>query len=240
MKLIGAGLPRTATLSQKIAVEMLGLAPCYHMVDVLGDLDRAADWRGAMDGEKSLTEIFEGYPATVDWPGSFFYKDLIELYPEAKVLLSVRDDDTWARSMHDTIWGLFYDDILIRHLSYARAVVDRQWKDYLEMMQEMWRRSGLLQGENTSLEHMSGAFRRYNEEVQETVPADRLLVWKPEDGWGPLCEFLELPVPNAPFPRVNDSQEFGERIIDASLQAVEQYRVLVASQAENDPPVGVA
>ncbi len=239
MKLIGAGLPRTATLAQKIALEMLGLAPCYHMVDVLSDLDRAADWRGAMDGDKSLTEIFEGYPATVDWPGSFFYQDLIELYPEAKVLLSVRDDDAWAHSMHDTIWGLFYDDILIRHLSYARATVDSQWKDYLAMMQEMWRRSGLLHEEQTTLEHMSGAFRRYNEEVQETVPADRLLVWKPEDGWGPLCTFLELPVPDAPFPRVNDSKEFGERIVESSLEAIERYRALEASQAENDPPVGV-
>jgi hypothetical protein len=234
MKLIGAGLPRTATLSQKIALELLGLAPCYHMVDVLGDLDRAADWRGAMDGKKSLTEIFGGYPATVDWPGSFFYRDLIELYPEAKVLLSVRDENAWARSMHDTIWGLFYDDILIRHLSWARAAVDPQWKDYLEMMLEMWRRSGLLQGEDTSLEHMSGAFRRYNEEVQATVPADRLLVWAPEDGWEPLCEFLELPVPDAPFPCVNDSKAFGERIVDASLQAIERYRALEASQTEDD------
>jgi hypothetical protein len=222
-------LPRTATLSQKIALEMLGLAPCYHMVDVLGDLGRAADWRGAMAGEKPLTEIFEGYPATVDWPGSFFTQELIELYPEAKVLLSVRDADGWARSMHDTIWGLFYDDILIRHLSDARATVDVQWRDYLEMMREMWRRSGLLQGEQTTLEHMSGAFRRYNDEIQEAVPADRLLVWRPEDGWGPLCEFLELPVPDAPFPRVNDTEEFGERIIDGSLQAIERYRSLQGS-----------
>ena len=107
------------------------------------------------------------------------------------------------------------------------------------MMQEMWRRSGLLHEEQTTLEHMSGAFRRYNEEVQETVPADRLLVWEPEDGWGPLCKFLELPVPDAPFPRVNDSKEFGERIVDSSLQAIERWRALDASQAENDPPVSV-
>ncbi len=42
MKVIGAGLPRTGTLTQKVALEMLGLGPCYHWVDVLADLDR---WR---------------------------------------------------------------------------------------------------------------------------------------------------------------------------------------------------
>ena len=224
MQLIGAGLPRTATLSQKIALEMLGLAPCYHMVNVLGDLDQAALWRAALDGEMSLTEIFEGFPATVDWPGSFFYRELIDLYPEAKVVLSVRDDDAWASSMHDTIWGLFYDDILIRHLSCARASIDDRWKRYLAMMEEMWQRSGLIDGEDTTLESMAAAVHRYNQEVQETVPAERLLVWSPGDGWEPLCEFLGLPVPDAPFPRVNDKEEFADRIVEASLAVIEQHR----------------
>jgi hypothetical protein len=105
MKLIGAGLPRTATLSQKIALESLGLRPCYHMVNVLADLELASDWRKVLDGELPLTEVLDGYEATVDWPGSFFYPELIELYPDAKVLLSVRDDEAWARSMQQTIWA---------------------------------------------------------------------------------------------------------------------------------------
>ena len=80
------------------------------MVNVLTDLDEATRWRQALDGGVSPTEIFGGFEATVDWPGSFFYRDLIELYPEAKVLLSVRDCDAWARSMRDTIWGVIYGD----------------------------------------------------------------------------------------------------------------------------------
>jgi hypothetical protein len=226
MKLIGAGLPRTATLSQKIALEMLGLTPCYHMVNVLGDLDEAAKWRAALDGEMPLTDVLDGFQATVDWPGSFFYRDLIDLYPDAKVLLSVRDDDLWARSMRGTIWGLFYDDVLIRHLSFARASVDAPWASYIAMMQEMWQRSGLIQGEDTTLEFMSAAVRRYNDEVQQVVPPERLLVWTPRDGWDPLCDFLELPVPDMPFPCVNDSSEFAGRIIDSSLLAIQQYREL--------------
>src|SRR6185312_3852289 len=201
MKLIGAGLPRTGTLSQKIALEMLGLAPCYHMVNVLTDLDETARWRRAVDGDLSVTEIFEGFEATVDWPGSFFYPDLIDLYPDAKVLLSVRPSDRWARSMRDTIWGVIYGDILIRPLSDARRTVDPQWDDYITLVSEMWQRSGLIENAETTTEtDMAAAMERYHEEVRATVPADRLLVWSVSDGWEPLCEFLELPVPDADFP----------------------------------------
>jgi hypothetical protein len=224
MKLIGAGLPRTATLSQRIALEALGLSPCYHMVNVLADLDQAPLWRAVLDGELSPGEIFAGFDATVDWPGSYFYRELLELYPDAKVLLSVRDPDSWARSMRETIWGLFYDDVLIRHLSDARATLDPAWRSYMAMMREMWQRSGLVDGEATTLESMAQAFCRYNDEVRATVPAERLLVWAPGDGWEPLCDFLGLAVPQIPFPRVNDSRAFGERIVESSLSAIQHHQ----------------
>jgi hypothetical protein len=232
MRLIGAGLPRTGTLSQKVALEMLGLAPCYHMVNVLMNLDEAQVWRRALDGDQSWDEIFGGFQATVDWPGSFFYKELTEAYPDAKVFLSIRDADAWERSMRETIWGLFYGDMLIRDLSSARARVDAKWSGYLEMMREMWQQSGLIDaGADTTSESMRSAMERFNEEVQQNVPADRLLVWSVSDGWEPLCEFMELPVPDTPFPHLNDSKEFGERIVDGSLLAVQEWR------AKDAPPV---
>jgi Sulfotransferase domain len=235
MKLIGAGLPRTGTLSQKIALEMLGLAPCYHMVNVLGELDETDRWRQVLDKELGLDAIFEGFQATVDWPGSFFWRELIDTYPDAKVLLSVRDGDSWARSMHDTIWGVLYGDILIRHMSNAWSDVDPKWRDYMALMDKMWKRSGLMEDENTTQAYMSDAMRRYNQEVQQAVPSDRLLVWTPADGWEPLCEFLELPVPEVPFPHVNDSKQFGERIIDGAMLAVQRYR-----GAQDEEAVGAA
>jgi hypothetical protein len=232
MRLIGAGLPRTGTLSQKVALEMLGLAPCYHMVNVLMDLDEAQVWRRALDGEAPWTEVFDGFQATVDWPGSFFYKELIDEYPDAKVLLSVRDADAWERSMRDTIWGIFYGDTLIRDLSYARTRVDPKWNGYIEMMREMWQQSGLIdRGADTTSESMMSAMERFNDEVQQTVPADRLLAWSVSDGWEPLAEFLELPVPETPFPHLNDSKEFGERIVDGALLALQEWR------AKDAPPV---
>jgi hypothetical protein len=235
MRLIGAGLPRTGTLSQKVALEMLGVAPCYHMVNVLADLDEVRLWRRALDGEAPWEEIFDGCQATVDWPGSYFYKELTERYPDAKVLLSVRDADGWERSMRDTIWGIFYGDILIRDLSFARCRVDSNWRAYIELMEEMWRRSGLIDNAvDTTPDSMRAAMERFNEEVQETVPADRLLVWSVGDGWDTLCEFLGVPVPDTPFPHLNDSKVFIERIVDGALLALQDWR------AQDAPPVATA
>lgn len=231
MQLIGAGLPRTGTLSQKVALEMLGVGPCYHMVNVLGNLDVVPNWRRALDGDAPWEEIFDGFEATVDWPGSFFYGELAELYPDAKVLLGVRNGDSWARSMRATIWGVLYGDILIRYLSSARTLVDPKWRDFIEMVKEMWERSGLMSGEITSDEWMSSAMHRYHEEVQRTVPSDRLLVWSVTDGWEPLCEFLDVPVPDVPFPHLNDADEFADRLVDASLIALQEWRARDRQQA---------
>jgi hypothetical protein len=232
MKLLGAGLPRTGTLSQKVALEMLGLGPCYHMVNVLADLDEAAVWRRALEGEAPWPEVFDGFQATVDWPGSFFYRELIEAYPDAKVLLSVRDADGWERSMRETIWGLFYGDSLVCDLSCARSRIDARWRSYVEMMVGMWRQSGLIDaGADTTSESMRRAMERFNQEVQASVPAGRLLVWSVGDGWEPLCEFLELPVPDTPFPHLNDSREFAGRVIDGALLALGEWR------AQDAPPV---
>lgn len=226
MKVIGAGLPRTATLTQKVALEMLGFGPCYHMVNVLSNLDLAPQWQAALEGSSDWDEIFGTSQATVDWPGAFFYRDLIDAYPDAKVLLSVRDGEAWERSMGETIWGLFYGEMVMHDLSVAWSRVDPKWASYITLMKSMWRKSGLLGSENDGpgTGAMAKAMERYNEEVKSTVPADRLLVWSPADGWGPLCEFLEVPVPSVPVPHLNDSAQFGDRIIDAAMQALSRWR----------------
>jgi Sulfotransferase domain len=231
MKVIGAGLPRTATLTQKISLEMLGLGPCYHMVNVLSDLSLAPKWAAAFDGNADWDAIFAGHQASVDWPGSFFWRELIDYYPDAKVLLSVRSGDSWATSMKNTIWGVFYDDVLMRLLSDARSKVDPGWHDYLDLMKAMWQKSGLL-GEMGGVFDpavLAAAMERFNQEVRDTVPADRLLEWKPADGWEPLCRFFEVPVPQAPIPHVNDSAMFAGRIVEGSLAVLNAWQ---AKQAE--------
>jgi Sulfotransferase domain len=220
VKLIGAGLPRTATLTQRAALEILGLAPCYHMQNVFADMSAVGRWRDVLDGRLSAAEILDGYPAMVDWPGSYYYRELMEAYPDAKVLLSVRDGMSWAQSMQKTIWGLFYDDTLIRHVSDARMKVDPIWNTYIEMMKEMWIRTELLDGEGTTLEYMAAAMERFNDEVRAAVPAERLLEWSPMDGWKPLCAFLELPVPDEPIPHINDTAQFVDQITRFSVQVL--------------------
>lgn len=218
MRLIGAGLPRTATLSQKVALEMLGVGPCYHMVDVLGDLDRVPPWARALEGAGNWSEVFEGYQATVDWPGAFFYRELMDVYPDAKVLLSVRSGDDWARSMEETICGVLSGDSLIHDLSSARCRVDAKWRGFIELVEAMWEKSGLLNStDGNGSSSLASSMRRYNEEVQRTVPADRLLVWTASEGWEPLCDFLGIAVPEQPFPRVNDSAMFADRIVESAL-----------------------
>lgn len=220
MKLIGAGLPRTATLTQRAALEILGLGPCYHMQNVFADMSEVGRWRDALDGRLTAAELLDGYPAVVDWPGSYYYAELMQAYPNAKVLLSVRDGMAWAESMRKTIWGLFYDDTLIRHVSDARMKVDPIWATYIEMMKEMWRRTELLDDEATTLAYMGAAMERFNDRVRATVPAERLLEWAPKDGWKPLCDFVELPVPYVPVPHINDTQQFVEQITRFSVQVL--------------------
>lgn len=233
MKVVGAGLPRTATLSQKVALEMLGFGPCYHMVNVLSDLSLASGWRAAFQGANDWNQIFQGHESTVDWPGAFFYREIMDAFPESKVLLSVRPGEAWEESITQTIYGILYGDTMMRDLSAARCRVDDEWHGYIELVTEMWQKSGLLPSDISDWEPgtMARAMERYNAEVIATVPADRLLVWTAADGWEPLCEFLEVPVPDAPFPRLNDAKMFADRLIDSALAVLAQWRSESAGNA---------
>jgi hypothetical protein len=224
MKLIGAGMPRTGTLTQKVALEMLGLGPAYHMVDVLADLDRAAHWEQALDKRAKWPEVFAGFHSTVDWPGGYFYKELADFYPEAKVLLSVREPEAWERSMRETVWAVRNGESLIRLLSSAWAYVNPQWRAFVHMIDRLlWQGEGTFAGGHAEPQQLIERMERHNAEVKRSIPPSRLLVWDVSEGWEPLCEFLELPVPEGPLPHVNDRAEFLNRIIDGSLQTLNEW-----------------
>jgi len=230
MKLIGAGMPRTGTLTQKMSLEMLGLGPCYHMVDVLADLDQAELWKRALAGEPDWPRIFAGYSSTVDWPGGYFYRELADFYPDAKVLLSVRDPETWERSMRETVWAVRNGESLIRLLSSAQAHVDPQWRGFLGMIDGLlWQGRGTFAGGHEEPRELIEAMHRHNEQVKEAIAPERLLVWSVTEGWGPLCEFLELPVPGVPLPHINDRTEFLNRIIDGSIGTLQSWRAREAT-----------
>jgi Sulfotransferase domain len=224
MKVIGAGLPRTGTLSQKVALEMLGFGPCYHMVNVLTNLPLTEQWAEAIDGQADWDAIFGEHESTVDWPGSFFYRELAETYPDAKVVLSVRDPEAWEKSMLDTIWDLFHGHSLMTHLSKAREQIDPEWRAFTQLMQRMWAAQGVFSGAELRPGQLAEAIARYQGQVQRNIPEDRLLLWNVQEGWEPLCRFLDVDVPQAQFPRLNDSKMFVDRIIDGSLIVLGKWR----------------
>jgi len=235
MKLIGASLPRTASLTQKVALEMLGAGPCYHMVNVLADLDLVPLWRTAYEGNGDWDRIFDGFQSTVDWPGGYFYRELMDKYPDAKVLLSVRDPEAWARSMRDTVWGIACGDVMIAHLSRAVEQINPKWHAYMELVRRLlWQERGTFADfDHSTPGGLIEGFHRYVETVKSDVPSDRLLVWQTKDGWEPLCEFLEVDVPDVPLPYLNDSREFTQRIVDMTILNLQSWK---AQEAEQPTP----
>jgi sulfotransferase family protein len=226
MKVIGAGLPRTATTTQMFALEMLGFAPCYHMRNVLGDLENELPkWEAAEDGNPDWEDIFGDSQSTCDWPSARYYEQLMEVYPDAKVLLSARDGEGWVRSMRETVWGVYFGDSVLRHLSDTRAVLDPNWRRFLELMNHMnWdEKTGVLAGDTHSDQGLIEVMNRWNDGVRSTVPAERLLEWWPTDGWEPLCEFLEVDAPDQPLPNLNDTASFKEGVIGGSLAIVNEW-----------------
>jgi hypothetical protein len=139
----------------------------------------------------------------------------MDVYPDAKVLLSVRDVDGWVRSMEQTITQIFFGDSLMHHLARAQYHVDPRYAAWIDLLTEMnfSDERGAFGGTNGEPAAMAEAYERWNQAVIDTVPSERLLVWDPKDGWEPLCEFLEVPVPDGPLPHVNDTENFQKNLI---------------------------
>lgn len=228
MKVIGAGLPRTATTTQAMAFEMLGFGPCYHMRDLLMDMERGLElWDAVTRGEPDWEEIFGDAESTCDWPAARYYKELIDYYPDSKVVLSVRGAEGWVRSMRETVWAIYFGDSVMHHLCEARAVLDPQWRKFMDVMITMTWADGtgaLAPADATFDDAGFGVLMdRWNDQVKRDVPADRLLVWDPKEGWGPLCDFLEVPVPDEPLPHSNDTAAFKEGITGGAIAAVNSW-----------------
>ncbi|HEY4450959.1 MAG TPA: sulfotransferase [Solirubrobacteraceae bacterium] len=225
MKVIGAGLPRTGTLTQKLALERLGLGPCYHWVNVIADLDQVELWDRALDGQAPWEQLFAGHNCTVDWPGGYFYEELMDAYPDAKVLLSVRDPEAWERSFRETIWTMSHGRSLMPLLAHARAEVDPRFRRYLELVDRMfWGPQGTFAAGHAEPAQLIEQMLAHHERVERTVAPERLLVWEVGEGWEPLCAFLDVPVPDEPLPHANDRGEFVERVIGGALDTLAAWR----------------
>lgn len=195
VRVIGAGLGRTGTTSLRLALEHLLGGPCYQMPDVYRNPVHVALWHDAVRGKMpDWDDLFAGYAAVVDWPAASFWRELSQAYPEALIVLSVRDPEAWWRSANDTIF------------SVVQNSTNEPWRDMVtDLFASRFTRS--LDDRSVCIE----AFERHNAEVREGISDGRLLEWQPSDGWGPLCRALDLPIPDMPFPHANTTKEFQSR-----------------------------
>ena len=196
LEVIGAGPGRTATFTMKFALEHIGLGPCYHMVEVFRNARKAIPlWQDVADGKPDWDTIFAGYRSVTDNPAAPYWRELAEYYPQAKVVLTVRDADSWVESCAATI-------------NSQRMLASLEGSDLMRMLRGTYLRQFGDHIDDASW--MADWYRAYNQEVIDTIPAERLLVFHPKEGWEPLCAFLGVDVPDAPFPRVNSRDELGE------------------------------
>jgi hypothetical protein len=202
LKIIGAGFGRTGTHSLKLALEQLGLAPCYHMAEVFSHPGHAGQWDAiARGGKPDWDKLLAGYQAGVDWPLCHFWRELTETYPNARIILTERDAEGWYRSIADTIFEFMARD--------PAAIPDPERRAQAEMATYIV--ADRTFGNNTDKQHVIDVYRRHNEAVKREAPRDRLLVYDVPQGWGPLCEFLGVPVPAVPFPKTNSTEDFRNR-----------------------------
>ena len=207
LQVIGAGFGRTGTLSMKAALEQLGYDKCHHMVEVLmtDDPQQLDYWDAVGQGERpGWDKIFDGYQASVDFPSSLYWKELAEHYPDAKVVLTVRSFESWYKSAEGTIYAVGKKQPAWTRLIPKPRKIDRMTKNVI------W--NGKFGGKFEDKDHAEFVWNAHIEEVKSSLPADRLLVFEVKDGWEPLCTFLGKPVPEGPFPRVNDAEQFHKMI----------------------------
>mgnify|MGYP000029456290 CR=1 FL=1 len=193
LEVIAAGLGRNATFSMKFALERLGFGPCHHMSEVFADGRRQVPlWIEASRGNPDWDAIFAGYRSAVDWPTATYWRELADHYPDAKIILSTRDPEKWVESTQETI-----------------------------LSPEMWSRmegtpfgdmgakviNALFDGKIHDHDTLIRVFKAHEAAVKAASPKERLLVFEAKDGWAPLCAFLGVPAPDAPYPRVNSKEE---------------------------------
>ena len=198
-QVIGAGLGRTGTLSLKLALEHIGFGKCYHMSEMMAHLRAHLPlWLESARGNPRWDAIFAGYHSSTDYPGCMFWRDIAAHYPEAKIILTTRDADKWFNSVTATVFSKPHR---------ARLESSAELREFFRLTvfdDDLENRLG-------NRAKMVEYFNAWNQAVIDEVPPERLLVYQPGDGWGPLCQFLGVPVPPEPYPRVNSREEMTER-----------------------------
>lgn len=199
LEILGAGLGRTGTKSLKLALEQLGFGPCHHMHEISENPALLHDWVAAARGEKmNWSNVFKDFRSQLDWPGTRYWRELADHFPDAKVILTVRDPGKWHESIMKTIAVGFRT---------RNELSDLNRRAMLDMANEMVGNQ-IFGGKIEDRDHAISIFNNHISEVQAEISPDRLLTFNVTQGWEPLCTFLGVPVPNTEFPYTNTTTEF--------------------------------
>jgi hypothetical protein len=211
IKVIGAGFPRTGTNSLKRSLEMLGVSKCYHMKELLTHPDQLPLWLRLEDtGTTDWDTLYNGFQGSVDFPCYPFYQQHLEKYPEAKVILTIRDFDSWYKSVTSTIWTAGPQNLGQKLAMMGRMLTDSRVKKVIGCIKfvkrMIWQKE--FKGRFEDVAFVKEVFNQHIEKVKSNVPSDQLLVYDVREGWGPLCQFLGVPEPAEPLPHLNKRENF--------------------------------
>ncbi|GIC94643.1 sulfotransferase family protein [Aspergillus udagawae] len=229
MRVLALGLCRTGTLSLVKALKTLGYSHAYHANDAifvnpqdcelwLEALRAKFDGKGKPWGRKEFDQLLGHCQAVTDIPAILFAEELIQAYPEAKVILTVRDVEDWHRSAKSTIDALitspafhifnWLDRILRSRTRLVRPVFAKAWNELFE---------GSLEQNGRRV------FHEHCKKIEGLVPPESLLIYHVKEGWQPLCEFLDEPIPSVPMPHENEMKLMQQKFRKALVYNARQY-----------------
>jgi len=203
LKVIGAGFGRTGTTSLQKALEILGVGPCYHLNEIINGPDdqvqvKLEAWTNVLeneDGEQAM-KLLNGYHSCVDLPAAPMTVELFKLNPDAKVILGIRDTfDEWFESASKTIFKV-------------ANLPNEPGKCYRRMQYKTFGSHCSIKKVPTNRQEFKISYEEWIDHVQKNIPEEKLIIFKPNDGWEPICKLLNVPIPNVPYPSTNNRKAF--------------------------------
>ncbi|KAF4556631.1 Hypothetical protein D9617_1g085090 [Elsinoe fawcettii] len=212
IRVIGAGLSRTGTASLTSALSILYQGPAYHggtqtfksessksirtWTSILAEYPYTTT-SGRARSHARIREELDGYIAFTDAPASFLVPELLEIYPNVRVICTIREPESWVKSM-----GELSSSATPWFLTFALLPTNpgRYFVNYITQLRRLWY---LSLGE--AAPPTTKSYHRQLEHLRSVVPDKQLMLFDVRDGWEPLCEWLNKPVPEVPFPRINEA-----------------------------------
>ncbi len=215
LKVIGAGFPRTGTTTLKRSLELLGCKRVYHMKELLVKPTMLHYWKTLSEtGDTDWDGLYDGFDATVDFPGYPWYKEHMKRYPEAKVILTVREFDGWYNSVDNTVFRAGPQTPAEKIKMMGKLLVSSRARNVVACIKFFKKIffAGELQGKFEDKEFAKQVWENHIADVKASVPAENLLIYDVREGWGPLCAFLGVPEPSEPLPHLNKKENFKEML----------------------------